>query len=141
MLYINKTTGFVTEDHEVGRHSPFESAHDFLSIVQAQIAADMANCWALKAGRPERYIPVDQGPCVLPRFDVIEAPRVGAKVSRAFNGDYYPAGEIVKVSGSLRRVETSDGTVFYRRRETASWRSKRTWFMVGGHHSEKNPSF
>lgn len=87
------------------------------------------------------HLPVDQGTSTWPRFDVIEAPQVGSEVSRAFNGDYYPAGKIVKVSKSFKRVATEDGTVFTRVRETASWRSAGTWYMSAGSRRELNPHF
>ena len=87
------------------------------------------------------HIPVDKGNSTFPRYDVIEAPVVGALVSRAFNGDSYPAGKVIKVSKSLRRVQTDDGTVFFRVRKTASWRANGTWFMSPGHTDKRNPSF
>lgn len=87
------------------------------------------------------HVAVDKGDHTFPRFDVIAAPKVGDEVSRAFNGDYYPAGKIVKVSESLRRVVTDTGVVFYRQGQTAAWLNNRTWFMSPGHRDERNPSF
>lgn len=87
------------------------------------------------------YIATDAGPNVSPRFDVIDAPVVGAKVSKAFNGDYYPEGEIVKVSASLKRVETSTGVVFFRRGKSGAWVEGGTWSMVQGHIERRNREF
>lgn len=101
--------------------------NDMASLAQANLIAAEAT---ELTGR--LHIGVDQGNHTSPRYDVIEAPVVGAEVSRGFNGDYYPAGKIVKVSASLRRVQTSDGTVFYRRANSAAWVSGNTWAMVAG---------
>lgn len=90
-------------------------------------------------GKPTLF--VDRTESVSPRYSVCDAPVVGSKVSKAFNGDSYPEGVITKVSKSMRRVETSTGMVFYRRKETAAWVSGRTWSMIAGHHSSWNPSF
>jgi hypothetical protein len=87
------------------------------------------------------HIAADRGEYTSPRFDVIEAPRVGEEVSRGFNGDYYPAGKIVKVSASLKRVTTDTGVVFNRVRQSDCWRNAGTWGMVRGHKSERNPHF
>ena len=89
----------------------------------------------------EFYIATDAGEWVSPRYDVIAVPTVGSPVSGAFNGDSYPEGVITKISKSLRRVETSTGAVFFRKRQTGSWVSQGTWSMVSGHHNERNPSF
>jgi hypothetical protein len=87
------------------------------------------------------HIAVDQGPSWSPRYDVIEAPRVGAEVSYGFNGDYYPAGKITKISASLRRVQTDRGDVFFRRGQTAAWVKNGTWSMVQGTINRRNPEF
>lgn len=89
----------------------------------------------------EQFIPVDRGSSHHPRYDFVKAPKVGEEVSYAFNGDYYPCGKITKVSASLRRVETSEGRVFWRRKLTASWINNGTWSMVQGHIDRRNPSF
>ena len=107
--------------------------------------ADFAHAGRIAADATELtgklHIAADRGQYTSPRYDVIEAPVVGTEVSRAFNGDYYPAGKIVKVSASLRRVVTEDGTVFYRRGNTDVWLSGGTWGMSIGRTSRLNPSF
>lgn len=88
------------------------------------------------------YIATDSGSGCYPRFDVVRPPAVGDKVSYAFNGDYYPDGEVVKVSPTLKKVETSTGSVYYRRKLTGGWKKKGgTWSLINGHHNERNPHF
>lgn len=107
------------------------------TIEQALSVCSQAN--ALHDGK--LYIVIDSGRGVSPRYDVIAAPAVGDLVSKAFNGDYYPAGTIVKISDSLRRVETSTGLVFWRRGQSSGWINQGTWYMVQGRINERNPSF
>jgi hypothetical protein len=87
------------------------------------------------------YLATDSGPHCSPRFDVIEAPKIGDEVSRYFNGDGYPAGKIVKMAKSYRRIETSDGSVFWRQSATGTWLCNGTWGMIAGVHNDRNPSF
>lgn len=110
--------------------------NDFSSLEMAEKVAQDATDFT---GR--LHIATDAGAYCFPRYDVVEAPVVGDEVSRGFNGDYYPAGKIVKVSASLKRVETDTGAVFFRKRQTGSWVEGGTWSMVPGHRSERNPSF
>lgn len=87
-------------------------------------------------------IVVDNGPYVCPRFSVIEPPKVGDAVSYAFNGDYYPDGEIVKISGkNLRIVTTSNGSKFWRKGNSGRWIKDGTWSLVPGHIDRRNPHF
>jgi hypothetical protein len=62
-------------------------------------------------------------------------------VSQEFNGDAYPCGEIVKISASLKRIETSDSSVFWRRRKSGTWVNDGTWSLIPGEHYKRNPSF
>jgi len=87
------------------------------------------------------HIGTDSGEHVSPRYDVIEAPTVGQEVSCYFNGDAYPAGKIVSISKTLKKVVTDDGTTFFRRRNSGAWVNHGTWAMVEGRRSERNPSF
>lgn len=93
------------------------------------------------AAHLDGHIATDAGPNVSPRYDVIKLPKVGDKVSKAFNGDHYPCGVIVNISKTLKAITTDGGDVFYRVRQTGSWRNQGTWFLEAGHHSELNPSF
>lgn len=89
------------------------------------------------------HIGIDQGANTWPRFDVVEAPKVGNPVSYAFNGDYYPDGHIIHVTeGTLRVIKTDTGSTYYRNKQSGSWRKEGgTWWLVDGHISKLNPSF
>ena len=89
----------------------------------------------------ETFLPVDMGLHYYPRYDIIRAPKIGDKVSYAFNGDYYPCGEISRVSPTFKKVTTSTGRTFYRQRQTGCWKSNGTWSMVRGHIDRLNPHF
>jgi hypothetical protein len=87
------------------------------------------------------YLPTDAGAYVSPRYDVIEAPQVGDEVSYAFNGDYYPCGTIASISSSYRKIVTSEGDTFWRRRHSGTWLKDRTWALIPGHINKQNPEF
>lgn len=88
------------------------------------------------------FLATDSGEHVSPRYDVIEAPAIGDKVSRGFNGDYYPCGEIVKITPKWM-VTTSTGLKFRRQKNSGRWLQSPggTFGMVGGHIDERNPHF
>ena len=100
----------------------------------AEIAAQLTEATG------ERWIATDAGAHTSPRYDIARVPTVGEKVSRTFNGDTYPCGEIASISKTLKKIVTTDGTVFYRKRLTGAW-SDGTFYMVTGHIHEQNPSF
>jgi len=79
--------------------SGWMTRHDFKSMEDADKIAKSATEATGKV-----YLPVDSGYGVSPRFDVIEAPTVGDDVSYAFNGDYYPCGQIKSISDSYRVI-------------------------------------
>jgi hypothetical protein len=116
-----------------------EVMHNRNDFANSEVADSFARAATAVTGR--LHIATDSGEYVSPRYDVIEAPVVGAAVSRSFNGDSYPAGNIVSISKSLKRIVTSDGTVFFRRRNSGAWVNHGTWSMIPGHVSEWNPSF
>lgn len=125
-----------TKTPEYGDRGNWTSRWDFKTFADATRIAHSAtqNLGAL-------FVPVDSGPYVSPRYDVLQAPKVGDKVSYGFNGDYYPDGEIVKVSPKLQ-VTTSTGNVYRRRKQTGTWlRTGGTWALVQGHIDERNPHF
>lgn len=116
--------------------SRYQSRNDWKSFERVvEIAAQLTETTGVL------YIGTDAGSHVSPRYDVIAAPVLGAKVTGAFNGDYYPEGEIVKISASLKRVETSTGAVFFRRKNSGAWIKNGTWSMVEGHISRLSPEF
>ena len=87
------------------------------------------------------FIGTDAGSSTAPRYDIVEVPKVGDDVSYAFNGDSYPCGQIKSISDSLRLITTTDGSKFYRVRQTGCWRMNGTWSLVAGVHNERNPHF
>lgn len=109
-------------------------------IVSMQHAVELAQTTGGK------YMAIDSGPNVSPRFDIIETPKVGDDCSKAFNGDYYPVGKIVKVSGDDLRVITVDGPRgvlrFYRKGQSGRWvQTGGTWGLVAGVHNDWNREF
>jgi hypothetical protein len=81
----------------------------------------------------------DSGPNVSPRFDIFCPPAVGDKVSYAFNGDYHPDGEIVRITPSWM-VITSTGSKYNRKKNSGTWKKVGgTWSLVSGHISRQNP--
>ncbi len=96
---------------------------------------------AIAALLGNRYIATDAGPNVAPRYDVQHLPQVGDVVSYTFNGDYYPAGTITSISKTKKKITTSEGRDFYRRRESGSWVNNGTWSLIPGNHNRRNPEF
>lgn len=117
------------------------SRHELKSLDDAEKLAREANLFGMLFTPAKTYLATDAGGHTSPRFDVIEAPRIGDRVSAYFNGDSYPEGTITKISDSYRRIETSTGKVFWRRRNSGSWISGRTWSMSRGWTDKRNPSF
>lgn len=103
----------------------------------------LAAAEAVAAALGEAYVATDSGAHVSPRYDVITRPQVGDKVSYAFNGDSYPCGTITKMSAgpTYRRIETSTGKIFWRRRQSGAWVNDGTWSLVVGHINKRNPEF
>jgi len=95
----------------------------------------------------EDWIPVDNGPSVSPRFDVMACPQVGDEVSKGFNGDYFPIGKIISISAApTRRVITVDGPRgklrFYRNKLSSGWtQAGGTWGLVKGVVDRYNQEF
>lgn len=136
MLYFKLSASGVISVHEEYTPENTVSRWDFECFEQALLIAIQA-----ETATGNAYLPIDNGENVSPRYDVIESPRVGDSVSRGFNGDYYPEGEIVKISDSYKVITTSTGKKFYRKGLTGRWRFGRIWTLVAGQHSRKNPSF
>lgn len=90
------------------------------------------------------YIAADSGPNVSPRYDVIEAPKIGDEVSKAFNGDFYPVGRVVAIQKNYRRIRVEGPRgpmIFCRRGESGAWLNKGMWSLVPGSISQWNPEF
>lgn len=132
---VQGTTTSLTEEQR-RNYNKYAYRGDFKSLEDAQKIAESAS------NVTERlHMAIDNGNYCSPRYDVVEAPLVGDMVSYAFNGDYYPDSEIVKISKSYRRIETASGNVYWRYKETGSWKLQGTWIMVKGTHDERNPCF
>lgn len=87
------------------------------------------------------HLGADASASASPRFSIFEPPAIGDEVSYAFNGDYNPCGTIVKITKGFR-ITTSTGRVFNRVKKSAGWLMVGgTYRLVGGHISERNPSF
>lgn len=139
MLYFKVDTDnqvVAIRHQKPSHHAGWITRHDFESMDHA---TDIAKSVTQITGK--LHLPVDGGSGVWPRFDVIEAPAVGNDVSYAFNGDYYPCGQIKSISANHRVITTTEGQKFYRRAESGCWKYNRTWSLVSGHRSELNPSF
>jgi hypothetical protein len=102
-------------------------------------AAELAVAETQSTGK--LHIGCDLGASCSPRYYVSAVPVVGDAVSYAFNGDYYPCGVVATVSKTLKKITTTDGKVFYRRRQTGAWVMNRTWSLVLGHIERLNPEF
>lgn len=89
----------------------------------------------------KKWLGTDATESTSPRYDVQEAPAIGDLVSRSFNGDSHPEGEIVKISPTWR-ITTSTGVKFSRRKNTGSWKPIGGYGgMISGHHNDRNPHF
>lgn len=136
MLYVKMNDGRavgVTTDYQTTGH---ENRNDWNTMERVEtIARELTEATGV------RYIGTDAGPHVSPRYDVIAAPVIGSEVSKEFNGDSYPEGTIVTISPTLKKIVTSTGVTFYRRRLSGQWIADRTWSMTRGHVSKWNPSF
>ena len=121
---------------QVQRADGWVSRHDFKTFEQAQEVADAASNF-----EGVDYIATDEGESCSPRYDVIMAPEVLDPVSYTFNGDAYPCGFIKTISKTMKKITTTTGKTFYRKRNTGSWVSSPCWSMVMGHINERNPHF
>lgn len=74
-------------------------------------------------------------------YAVERMPKIGDVVSYGFNGDWYPCGTIEKISKTMKKVTTSDGGVFWRQGNTATYKRAGTWTLARGVHNDRNPHF
>lgn len=124
----------VSEEHQ--NDPQWQNRNDWKSFEQVTRIARL-----LSINTARHFVGVDQGENCYPRFDIIEAPKVGDLVSYGFNGDYYPDGNIVGVTKTLQ-VTTSTGNRYFRKKNTSTWvKAGGTWMLVQGHRNERNPSF
>lgn len=139
MLYALTENGSVrmltSEEAKERNYIGTESRWDWKSLDEVALIAELAST------DDTLYIGVDKGNSVSPRFDVIQAPKVGDDVSMSFNGDSYPCGKIVSISKSMKLITTSDGKKFYRRKQSGTWLNGGTFALVQGIIDERNPHF
>lgn len=137
MLYIKLKNGLpveISDTYKCG--ADFQCCWDWTSLDEVQRLARYVT-----AMTGDVYLGVDKGDHISPRFNVVKAPKVGEKVSRMFNGDAYPAGEIVKITKGWQ-ITTSTGKKFRQVKQTGSWREVRgPFWLIAGHVYEKNPHF
>ncbi len=138
LVKVHSSFSYAAEDLQSVRvrGNFIRNRNDFLDIVTAENVAQAATELT-----GELYIATDQGLHVSPRFDVIRAPKVGDKVSCSFNGDSYPCGIITRISPTLKKVTTSDGSEFYRVHTSGTWLKNSCWSLTQGHVDERNLSF
>lgn len=87
------------------------------------------------------HLAVDNTNAVSPRYDVMVAPKVGDHVSYGFNGDFYPDGEITKITKGWMII-TSGGNTYRRKGKRASWlQPGGTWSLVQGWISQQSTPF
>jgi hypothetical protein len=120
----------ISEEHQHGDGWVYR--HDFKSFEEATRVAEASSIFS-----GIDYIPTESNGY----FEVVEAPKVNDPVSYAFNGDYYPCGYIKSISKTMKKITTTDGGVFYRKRNTGTWLKHKIWSLIDGHHNELNPHF
>jgi hypothetical protein len=141
MIFLKVVNGLPTEvahvlTSEQHQDPTWQSRWDWKDYATVETLAKYVTAMTGKT-----HLPTDAGGSTSPRYDIIEAPQVGDLVSYGFNGDYYPCGEIEKITKGWR-ITTSTGKVFNRRKNTAGWRMVGgTWGMCAGHIDECNPHF
>ncbi len=94
--YYNELT-----EEEQGWMDGRAESKPFLNILDAEIyAIELAKRYPKFPG----FWVVDQGVSSRPRYKLMIAIKVGDWVSRAFNGDYYPAGRVIGMSGAGNHI-------------------------------------
>lgn len=112
--------------------SSYIAMADLTNVQRAKLVASELT---LVTGRFYK-VDVDQS-TTPPTFNIVSGPAPGTPVSISFNGDAYIVGEITKVSPSMRKIETSDGQVFYRRKR--GWTADGVFMLIPGHIEKRNP--
>ena len=142
MLYIQilaEVDGVPTKAQVINRDDmnltnlyDYQNRNDWKSFQQVEAVAKALG---------EGFIATDAGSHVSPRYDVIKLPMIGEDVSYGFNGDYYPCGKIATISKTFKKIITTDGSVFYRKGLTGSWKKDQTWSLVSGVVNKRNSEF
>jgi fermentation-respiration switch protein FrsA (DUF1100 family) len=152
-LETSRVVGILTEAereelHRTGGREAWagiENRNDWRDFATVELIAN-----DLSALTGDDWLPVDRGAHVSPRYDVVVCPKVGEDVSRGFNGDYYPVGKIIGITGAGRRSITTmatDGSgvvrKFYRVKLSGAWKEGggSPFCLVPGVRHEWNPEF
>lgn len=109
------------------------SWHDFDNL---EIVEKVAESATKLTG--ELYIPINNGIYTSKTFDVIKAPYIGEPVSKEINGDLRPCGYIKTISKSLKKITTTEGYTFYRKKQTGQWLYAKYFSLISGHITEFN---
>jgi hypothetical protein len=111
--------------------------NDWQSLADAERIAASATKAAGKT-----WLACDRGEHTSPRYDVIEAPVVGADVSWGFNGDAYPLGKITSISPDYKTIVVEVAPSKKRRftRRGAGWVNN-GWSLLPGSQYRQNPEF
>jgi hypothetical protein len=140
MIYVHVTEEKVrvvtSEEAKAMKWVDVQDRHDWKTMQDAEDIALLLNLH-----NDEKYIAIDNGEWCSPRFDVLRMPQVGDDVSYGFNGDYYPCGKIKSISKTLKKITTTEGKDFFRRRQSGSWVMNGTWSLIHGTINERNPHF
>ncbi len=137
MLYFKVTRGakgkalqarVLSENEANARHTiaEVETRNDWRTFDKAKEVAALLG---------DKYIAVDYGSHVSPRYDVINMPQVGDAISYGYNGDAYPCGHIKSISESKKLIVSTEGHKFYRRGQSGTWKYAQTWSLMSGHFS------
>lgn len=131
---VSITTDFEDAEFAASTGYRYCSRNDWDTKEQAEKVAADATAFS------RRLYVVSDRPNVSPRYDVVDAPSLGDRVSYYFNGDTYPDGEIARVSKTLKVMTTTTGNRYYRSTTGGSW-TRGSWSLVRGHRTTRNPSF
>lgn len=147
MFYIHRKNGLPTQ---VLSHSDFHDKYRTDAAIEWGTTDGWSSRWDWKsleevetlaryltAMTGKIFLGVDKSESVSPRFDIIEAPKVGDPVSYAFNGDCTPCGHVERITKNWM-VITTTGRRF--NRKAGGWlQVGGTWSLVTGHFEERNP--
>lgn len=141
MYQYNKQTGQILNIHTVmdalfkyedeGDTKWYDSRRDF-DYMSEEDRMQFGKALDAYTGK-RHFVTTSRGP--------IEIPSIGDRISKGFNGDYYPDGVIASITPSGKTIVSSEGTTYNWSRKRGNWYSHRTFGLVMGHVSRWNPEF
>ena len=66
--------------------------------------------------------------------------QIGDDVSYGFNGDFYPCGQVDRISKTGKVIYSTTGAKFIRQ-SSGYYKRSQTWTLVHGIHNDQNPHF